>query len=205
MKNNIRMLSLAGLMILVQACSKDDDNQITIQEHDKNEMMSIMHSMMGKMMSMQKTNDPDNDFAMMMKMHHQGAIDMSNAELKSGDDAQMKQMAQMIIDAQTAEIAQLTSFLNSHPAHANVPEFSMQQMANMERSGKVTDLQIINGDIDHDFAMLMIQHHLSAIENSRLELIYGQEEAMKTLAKNIITAQGKEIKDLQAWLISDGK
>ncbi|MET3115758.1 uncharacterized protein (DUF305 family) [Pedobacter sp. CG_S7] len=205
MKNNLIMLSLAGLMIFAQACSKDDDNQITIQEHDKNQMMSIMHIMMEKMMTMQKTNDPDNDFAMMMKMHHQGAIDMSNDELKSGDDALMKKTAQMIIDAQTEEIAQLTFFLNSHPAHANVPELGMQQMANMERSGKITDLQIINGDIDHDFAMLMIQHHQSAIENASLELIYGQEESMKSLAKNIITAQDKEIKDLHAWIISDGK
>lgn len=204
MKNAIIFLAISLFITSIASCSKDDDT-IKIQKHDDNQMMSIMHSMMDTMMGMQKTNDPDNDFAMMMRMHHQGAIDMSNAELKSGDDAQMKEMAQMIIDAQTAEIAQLTTFLNAHSPHGNVPEFSMQQMANMERSGKVTDLQIINGDIDHDFAMLMIQHHQSAIENSRLELIYGHEEVMKTLAKSIIEAQDKEIKDLQAWILEDGK
>jgi len=204
MKNAFKLLAISLLMISIASCSKDDDT-IKIQKHDDNQMMSIMHSMMDTMMGMQKTNDPDNDFAMMMRMHHQGAIDMSNAELKSGDDAQMKEMAQMIIDAQTAEIEQLTTFLNAHSPHGNVPEFSMQQMANMERSGKVTDLQIINGDIDHDFAMLMIQHHQSAIENARLELIYGHEDAMKTMARNIIEAQDKEIKDLQQWLLSDGK
>jgi len=204
MKNAFKLLAISLFTISIASCSKDDDT-IKIQKHDDNQMMSIMHSMMDTMMGMQKTNDPDNDFAMMMRMHHQGAIYMSNAELKSGDDAQMKEMAQMIIDAQTAEIEQLTIFLNAHSPHGNVPEFSMQQMANMERSGKVTDLQIINGDIDHDFAMLMIQHHQSAIENARLELIYGHEDAMKTMARNIIEAQDQEIKDLQQWLLSDGK
>ncbi|MBC7653463.1 MAG: DUF305 domain-containing protein [Oligoflexus sp.] len=120
MKKILRMISLVTIMIFAQACSKDDDNQITIQEHDKNQMMSIMHGLLDKMGAMQKTNDPDNDFAMMMKMHHQGAIEMSNEELKSGDDAQMKKTAQMIIDAQTVEIGQLTAFLNSHPTHTQI-------------------------------------------------------------------------------------
>ncbi|OJW81779.1 MAG: hypothetical protein BGO69_14835 [Bacteroidetes bacterium 46-16] len=204
MKNAFKLLAISLFTISIASCSKDDDT-IKIQKHDDNQMMSIMHSMMDTMMGMQKTNDPDNDFAMMMRMHHQGAIDMSNAELKSGDDAQMKEMAQMIIDAQTAEIEPLTTFLNAHSPHGNVPEFSMQQMANMERSGKVTDLQIINGDIDHDFAMLMIQHHQSAIENARLELIYGHEDSMKTMARNIVEAQDQEIKELQQWILSDGK
>jgi len=204
MKNVIKFLAIFLFTISIASCSIDDDT-IKIQKHDNNEMMSIMHNMMDKMMGMQKTNDPDNDFAMMMRTHHQGAIDMSNAELKSGDDVQMKEMAQMIVEAQTAEIEQLSLFLNAHSPHKNVPEFSMQQMANMERSGKVIDLQIINGDLDHDFAMLMIQHHQSAIENARLELIYGHEDVMKTMARNIIEAQDKEIIELQQWILSDGK
>src|SRR5690606_32681916 len=101
MKNTLKVLSLASLLFFAQACSKDDDNQITIQEHDKNQMMIIMHQMMDKMNAMQMTKDPDNDFAMMMKMHHQGAIDMANAELKSGTDATMKAIAQKMITAQT--------------------------------------------------------------------------------------------------------
>lgn len=204
MKNVLNVIIICLFTALMASCSKDEDT-IMVQKHDNNQMMKIMHDMMDKMMAMQKTNDPDNDFAMMMRTHHQGAIDMSNLEFKSGNDPEMKQMAQMIIAAQTAEIGQLATFLNSHPAHANVPELSMQQMANMERSAKNADLQIINGDTDHDFAILMIGHHQSAIENARLELIYGQEAAMKTMAQSIIEAQDKEITELQNWLLSDGK
>jgi uncharacterized protein (DUF305 family) len=205
MKCAIRTIAMAGLLLFAQACSKDDDDKIRIQAHGQNEMMKIMHANMDEMMAMQMPNDPDNAFAMMMKVHHQGAINMGNKELQSGDDATMKDMAQKIITDQTAEIQQLTDFLNSHPAHENVPEFITEQMKGMERSSKIIDLQIVNGDIDHDFAMLMIFHHQSAIENARLELIYGVEPAMKAMAKNMIDKQDKEIKDLQAWLISDGK
>ena len=202
MKNTLKMLSLLGLLIFAQACSKDDD-KITIQEHDKNQMMTIMHQMMDKMNAMQMTKDPDNDFAMMMMMHHQGAIDMANAELKNGKDATLKEIAQMMITAQTQEIAQLDAFLQGHPAHLNVPEFDAKMMMGMEKMGRNADLQIINGNTDHDFAMLMIGHHQSAIEMAQMELDYGTHEDMKTMASKIIEDQQKEIKDLQEWLLAN--
>lgn len=49
-----------------------------------------------------------------MQMHHQGAIDISNEELKSGDNQVMKAMAQQVITAQTAESGQFNQFLQSH-------------------------------------------------------------------------------------------
>jgi len=202
MKTTLKMLSLFGLLIFAQACSKDDDN-ITIQEHDKNQMMTIMHQMMDEMNAMQMTKDPDNDFAMMMMMHHQGAINMANAELKDGNDATMKGVAQMMITAQTAEITQLNTFLQGHAPHLNVPEFDSKMMMGMEKMGRNADLQIINGNTDHDFAMLMIGHHQSAIEMAQMELDYGTHEEMKTMASKIIEEQQKEIKDLQEWLLAN--
>jgi uncharacterized protein (DUF305 family) len=202
MKNTLKVLSLLGLLIFTQACSKDED-KITIQEHDKNQMMTIMHQMMDKMNAMQMSKDPDNDFAMMMMMHHQGAIDMANAELKDGKDATLKEIAQMMITAQTQEIAQLEAFLKGHPAHLNVPEFDAKMMMGMEKMGRNADLQIINGNTDHDFAMLMIGHHQSAIEMAQMELNYGTHEEMKTMASKIIEEQQKEIKDLQEWLLAN--
>ncbi|MBB5395021.1 MULTISPECIES: DUF305 domain-containing protein [Mucilaginibacter] len=203
MKNVIKLTWLLVIAGFFAACTKDN-NEIKIQNHDQDQMMSIMHQMMSKMDTMKMTKDPDNDFAMMMRMHHQGAIDMANLELKSGSDATMKQMAQSIMTSQQAEITQLTAFLASHPPHTNDPDFDTMQMDNMKKAGKQADLQIINGDIDHDFAILMIGHHQSAIENARLELLHGQEQRMKTMATNIIDAQMKEIDQFQDWLLARG-
>jgi len=201
MKTPMKVLALAGILLFAQACSKDNADEIKIQDHDNNVMMGIMHEMMDKMMMMEMSHDPDDDFAMMMKMHHLGAIDMANAELKDGKDPQMREMAQAIITAQQAEIVELDAFTTVHNPHLMSMEFHDQMMAEMEESSKQADLQIINGDIDHDFAMMMIGHHHSAVENSRLELIYGHDLAMKTLANKIITEQQAEIKEFQDWLL----
>ena len=58
--------------------------------------------------------DPDVDFAMMMRMHHQGANDMANAEMSNGKDPQMKKMAKAIVSAQKKEIAQFDAYLAKH-------------------------------------------------------------------------------------------
>jgi uncharacterized protein (DUF305 family) len=203
MKNVIKLAFLLAVASLFAACNKDDSG-IKIQSHDQNQMMAIMHQMMAKMDTMKMSRDPDNDFAMMMRTHHQGAIDMANLELKSGSDATIKQMAQSIIQGQQAEITQLTAFLASHPPRTSDPDFDMMLMDNMKKSGKQADLQVINGDTDHDFAILMIGHHQSAVENSRLELIHGQEQRMKTMATQIIDEQMKEIDQFQDWLLARG-
>ena len=82
------------------------------------DMKSMMKNNDDKMASMKMTGNADVDFAMMMRVHHQGAIDMAEAELRDGKDAQMRKLATNIIAAQKKEIAQLDKFLakNGQPA-----------------------------------------------------------------------------------------
>ncbi|WP_313315515.1 DUF305 domain-containing protein [Pulveribacter sp.] len=47
----------------------------------------------------------------MMRIHHQGAIDMAQGQLRDGKDPQMLKMAKEIIAAQKKEIAVLDAFL----------------------------------------------------------------------------------------------
>lgn len=75
------------------------------------DMKSMMKNNDDKMGSMKMTGNADVDFAMMMRVHHQGAIDMAQAELRDGKDAQMRKLATDIIAAQKKEIAQLDKFL----------------------------------------------------------------------------------------------
>ncbi len=63
---------------------------------------------MTKMMTaMQITlsGDVDLDFVAIMVPHHQGAIDMAQAELRYGHNEQLRRMAQEIIVTQQEEIA----------------------------------------------------------------------------------------------------
>lgn len=72
--------------------------------------MGAMDTMMGAM-PMQSSGDPDADFLLMMIPHHQSAIDMALVELEQGDDEETRAMAQEIIDAQEAEIAEMRAML----------------------------------------------------------------------------------------------
>lgn len=74
----------------------------------------MKQSMMTGMDSMQKmplSGDTDKDFAMMMKIHHQQALDMAQMELEHGKSPIMKEMARKIIAAQKKEIAQFDQWL----------------------------------------------------------------------------------------------
>ena len=83
------------------------------------EMREDMMAMMHCMRSVKDTPDPDVDFAQLMICHHQGAIAMSETELKWGDDEMALEEAELIIEEQSQEIIELAAFLNEHgvPTH----------------------------------------------------------------------------------------
>jgi len=56
-------------------------------------------------MTIKPSGDVDLDFVAMMVPHHQGAIDMAQAELRYGHNEQLRRMAQEIIVTQQQEIA----------------------------------------------------------------------------------------------------
>ena len=63
---------------------------------------------------MSMTGDVDYDFAANMRMHHQMAIEMAQAELKSGKNQEMLHMAKDIIAAQKKEIAVFDQWIKAN-------------------------------------------------------------------------------------------
>jgi hypothetical protein len=57
-----------------------------------------------------------------------------------------------------------------------------------------------SGDVDSDFARMMIPHHQGAINMAKAELRYGRNERLRRLAQEIIITQTQEIEALGAAL-----
>ena len=58
----------------------------------------------------------------------------------------------------------------------------------------------MTGDVDHDFAAMMIPHHQGAIDMAKGELSYGKNPVMRRLAQEIIVDQQSEIEVMNLWL-----
>ncbi|WP_105402090.1 DUF305 domain-containing protein [Neorhizobium sp. T7_12] len=69
---------------------------------------------MHKDMAIQYSGDTDADFVRSMIPHHQGAIDMAKIELAHGKDPEIRKLAEAVIKAQEAEIADMQAWLKAH-------------------------------------------------------------------------------------------
>lgn len=86
------------------------------------ENKAAMDKMMAGM-AIKPSGDVDGDFAAMMIPHHQGAIDMAQAELRHGRNEQLRRMAQEIVVEQQQEIAAMRLALGQAlPPSAPAPD-----------------------------------------------------------------------------------
>lgn len=79
-------------------------------------------------MSVKPTGDVDRDFVSMMVPHHQGAIEMAQAELRYGHNEQLRRIAQEIVVEQQQEIVAMRIALGQ-PLPPSVPAPDQQKPA----------------------------------------------------------------------------
>ena len=55
------------------------------------------------------------------------------------------------------------------------------------------------GDVNRDFVAMMIPHHQGAIDMAKAELAGGKDPELLRLARNIVAAQQREIRQMRDW------
>ncbi len=83
-----------------------------------------------------------------------------------------------------------------HKGMAGPGDMKASMMKGMDGMQKMT----MSGDTDKDFAMMMKLHHQQALDMAEMQLGHGKSPEMKTMAKQIIVAQKKEIAQFDKWL-----
>ena len=172
-----------------------NNNQAIGNNHMKH-MHDAMNSMMQQMQGMKPSGNPDYDFAMMMKHHHEGAVEMARSEVAGGTDEALKQMAQKMINDQQSEIAVFNKLLQESPPAGN-SDFGQRSM---EMMTPMNEIKMESGSLDAMFASMMIPHHQDAVDMSQEYIKVSKNPDLKKVAQNIISSQQKEIQELRAWL-----
>lgn len=129
-----------------------------------------------------------------MIVHHRGAIDMANEALDESQHDELRTFAQGIIDAQTAEIAQMQGWREAWFAGEPQSEVESHEMGEMSIS------EDSNVPFDQRFLQAMISHHEGALSMAGDAISKSEHDEIRTLATTIQQAQQAEIAQMRAWL-----
>lgn len=170
-----------------------------------NDLMHAMSGTMAKMNELEMTGVFDLDFANMMILHHQAAIDMSKVEIAQGRDEQIVEMAQSIQTLQTAQTLQMKQFVDNYKTpvvKTGTTKTQLILVVIMKAMMNKMNNMSMTGHTDRDFIAMMIPHHRSAVMMAEKELRHGESPALKKLAQQMILDQNLEIEEFKAWMIN---
>jgi uncharacterized protein (DUF305 family) len=218
LSNNAWAVMAFGISLSFYACggdtgksestSTDQTEEHAGTEHDmtasgsNNKMMDLMHENMTAMQKMEMTGDLDHDFAMMMAMHHEGALSMAQEQADNGQDTMLVNMARKTLSTQKEEQDRLQNFVDGHKPVPGDKAASMKLMSSMESSMAGMDHKQ-KGTTDHHFATLMVMHHQSGIDMAKAYLPGAKVPELRAMAQKIIADQQREKEQLDDWLQSN--
>ena len=139
----------------------------------------------------------DRRFVDMMVPHHQGAIEMAEAALENSDREEILNLARDIVRTQNTEIEELKSIKKEEFGTSEIP----MDMGDGGMQGMMMDPQSLGDEESFDKAFIdaMIPHHESAIAMANVALEGSENPRIRDLARNIVSAQEREIAQMKEW------
>lgn len=139
----------------------------------------------------------DRAFIDAMIPHHESALEMARSAKAAGlTEPELEQVADDILATQQAEIDRMKEWRAEWFGSSDVdPEGAAALGMSDEQMGMSHDADDLlnSGDVDADFAQMMVDHHEGAIEMAELALDRAEHGELKEMAEAIIDAQQREI------------
>lgn len=158
-------------------------------------MMEDMSQAMMKQIAGKTGNDFDKTFLPLMTAHHQSAVAMAEEALKKAQHTEIKDLSKNIISTQNAEMTKMNQWFTNWFPGENFSHNDGGMGAHMMQM-----LSVKNGaEFDMEFLRLMIAHHRDGVMMAKMATTNAAHAEVKNLAQSIITAQEKEIAQMQKW------
>src|SRR5665647_2182857 len=152
-------------------------------------------------------NDADTEFAQMMTIHHEGAIEMAELAAAQATTPEVRALGERIVAAQGPEIELMTGWLEAwgedppDEAELNAMGHTGMDMEGMDQEAVMAELSSLSGpELDRRFLELMIDHHRGAVEMAEEHHASGLNDDALALARTIIDDQQVEITEMNGLL-----
>lgn len=200
----ISILLMLFSLFSVSTCKQNDEDEIQKTNHSMsidNELMKTIDKTNATLNNAKMNGDFDYDFAYLMIMHHQMAIDMSKVQIEKGSDQTIVNMAKGIVAAQEIEIREMQEFIKKNIIPVKNNEISNSAVIATEMKSMMSKMHEINltQNIDKDYVAMMIPHHETAIAMSKMQIKFGTQNDLIQLSKNIVEDQTFEIDEFKKW------
>ena len=152
--------------------------------------------------------EADVAYAAAMIPHHDAAIQMARIAGERAEHPEISQLSTMIMASQEAEITSLEATYNRLTGQKSRSRDHAREGMSHDMMGMSAEEMGMNMDpavlreadpFDKAFIDMMIPHHQGAIRMARMQVADGDDESLKELSEQIITAQSAEIEEMNRW------
>ena len=154
-------------------------------------------------------NAADVEFAQMMIVHHEGALEMAELAVERASTEEVRALAERIAAAQGPEIELMSGWLETWdeelPAeaqHGGMDHGGMDMDGMDQEAAMATLAELEGAEFDRTFLELMVAHHRGAVEMAQAQIGEGADPDALALARTIRDDQNIEITEMENLLRS---